>query len=154
MYILEDLFSSVLSQFKKYHPSGNLEFIYLDIFPSLKLRILMEKIFSISLKLNFTPNTSGCYGLNNCFKDSVKWWLWLTCGPQNMYLSLNFDVIGKCLTSLQCGLPMTFLSSDSPCTQFYSLKKCETNYCCRCYCCCVVRQSKRWFVLLWGIWKQ
>jgi len=23
----------------------------------------MEKILSISLRLNFTPNTSGCYGL-------------------------------------------------------------------------------------------
>jgi len=42
-FILEDLFSSVLSQFKKYHPSGNLKFNYLGIFQSLKLRILMEK---------------------------------------------------------------------------------------------------------------
>ena len=25
----------------------------------------MEKILSISLKLNFTPNTSGCYELTN-----------------------------------------------------------------------------------------
>jgi len=32
----EDLFSSVLSQFKKYHPSGNLKFNYLGIFQSLK----------------------------------------------------------------------------------------------------------------------
>jgi len=43
--ILEDLFSSVLSQFKKYHPSGNLKFNYLGISQSLNLRILMEKIF-------------------------------------------------------------------------------------------------------------
>jgi len=42
--ILEDLFSSVLSQFKKYHPSGNLKCNYLGNFQSLKLRILMEKI--------------------------------------------------------------------------------------------------------------
>jgi len=41
--ILEDLFSSVLSQFKKYPPSGNLKFNHLGIFQSLKLRILMEK---------------------------------------------------------------------------------------------------------------
>jgi len=41
--ILEDLLSSVLSQFKKYHPSGNLKFNYLDIFRSLKLHSLMEK---------------------------------------------------------------------------------------------------------------
>jgi len=41
--ILDDLFSSVLSQFQKYHPSGNLIFNYLGILQSLKLRILMEK---------------------------------------------------------------------------------------------------------------
>jgi len=55
--ILEDLFCSVLSLLKKYHPSGNLNFNYLGISQSLKLRILMGKILSISLQLNFTPNT-------------------------------------------------------------------------------------------------
>jgi len=60
---LEDLLSSVLSQFKKYHPSGNLKFNNFGIFQSLKFCIVMEKIFSISLKLNFTSNTLGCYGL-------------------------------------------------------------------------------------------
>jgi len=50
---------------KKYHPSGNLKFDYLGIFQSIKLRILMEKIISIFLKLNFTPNTLGCYGSNS-----------------------------------------------------------------------------------------
>jgi len=49
---------------KKYHPSGNLKFNYSGIFQSLKLHISMEKIFSISPKLNFTPNTLGCYGLS------------------------------------------------------------------------------------------
>jgi len=63
--ILEDLFSSVLSQFKKYHPSENLNFNYLGIFQSLKSRIFMKKILLISLKLNFTPNTLGCYGLSS-----------------------------------------------------------------------------------------
>jgi len=53
---------STMSQFKKYHPSGNLKFNNLGFFQSLKLRILMEKILSISLKLNSTPNTFGCYG--------------------------------------------------------------------------------------------
>jgi len=48
---------------EKYHPFGNLNFYYLGISRSLRLRILMEKILSISLKLNFTPNTLGCYGL-------------------------------------------------------------------------------------------
>jgi len=32
--ILEHFFSSVLSQFRKYHPSGNLKFNYLGIFRS------------------------------------------------------------------------------------------------------------------------
>jgi len=41
--VLEDLFRSVLSQFKKYHPSGNLKFNNLGIFKSLKLRILTGK---------------------------------------------------------------------------------------------------------------
>jgi len=60
--ILEDIFSSVLSHFKKYHPSGNLKFNYLGIFQSVKLHILKEKILLISLKQNFTRNTLGCYG--------------------------------------------------------------------------------------------
>jgi len=50
---------------KKYHPSGNLKFNYLVIFQSLKLRILMGKILLIFPELNFTPNNSRCYGLNN-----------------------------------------------------------------------------------------
>jgi len=61
--ILEDLISSVLSQFKKYYPSGNLKLNYLGTFQSLKLPFLMEKILLISLNLNFTPNTLGCNGL-------------------------------------------------------------------------------------------
>jgi len=63
MYILEDIFSSVLSQFKNYRRPGNLKFNYLGVFQSLKLRISMGKILLISLKLNFTPNTLDCYGL-------------------------------------------------------------------------------------------
>jgi len=41
--ILEDLFSSVLSQFKKYHHLRTRKFNYLGIFQSLKLRISLEK---------------------------------------------------------------------------------------------------------------
>jgi len=80
-FILEDLFSSVLSQFKKDHPSGNLKFKYLGISQSLKLRIFMEKILPISLKLNCTPHTLGCYGLRKrffCRKNwyaTLKWWV-------------------------------------------------------------------------------
>jgi len=59
---IEDLFSSVLSQFKKYHPSRNLKLNSLGIPHGLKLRNLMGKILRISLKLNFTPNAFGCYG--------------------------------------------------------------------------------------------
>jgi len=61
--ILEDLFSSVLSKFKNYHLSGNLIINNLDISQSLKLRNFIRKIFPISLKLNFTPNALGAYGL-------------------------------------------------------------------------------------------
>jgi len=39
----DDLFSSVLLQFKKYRPSGNLKFNNLGIFQSLKFRVLVEK---------------------------------------------------------------------------------------------------------------
>jgi len=53
------------------HRSGNLKFNYLGIFESLKLRILMETILPISLKLNFTPNTSGCYGLSACIESAT-----------------------------------------------------------------------------------
>jgi len=52
----QDLFSSELSQFKKYHPSGNLKFYHLAISQSLKFRILMGTILPISLE-PFTPNT-------------------------------------------------------------------------------------------------
>jgi len=48
---------------QKYHPPGNPKLNYLGDFQSLKLRISMEKIVSISLKLNFSPNTLGYYGL-------------------------------------------------------------------------------------------
>jgi len=47
--ILDDLFSSVLSQFDKYHPSRNLKFIDSGIFQSLKFYVFMGKILPISL---------------------------------------------------------------------------------------------------------
>jgi len=62
-FILEDHFSAVLLHLKKYRTSGNVTFNYLGIFQSLRLRISMGKILKISLKLNFTPNTLGCYVL-------------------------------------------------------------------------------------------
>ena len=44
----------------------------------------MEKILSISLKLNFTPNTSGCYGLREI---------------RRFFFPLNYAILsfGKCL---------------------------------------------------------
>ena len=56
---LEDRFSSVLSQNKKYRPYRNLKFNNSGILQSLKLRNFMGKILRISLKLNFTF-TLGC----------------------------------------------------------------------------------------------
>jgi len=50
-----------LTQFTKHHHSENLKFNYVGIFQNLKLRIFTIKILLISLKLNFTPNTLGCY---------------------------------------------------------------------------------------------
>jgi len=47
--ILEHLSSTGLSQFKKYHPSGNLRFNNLGNFQSLKLRILKSFQFLLSL---------------------------------------------------------------------------------------------------------
>jgi len=70
-FILENLFSSVLPHFKKYHPSENVKFNYLGIFQSLKLRILAEKILPIPLNLNLTPNTLGFYGLVKFCYDCV-----------------------------------------------------------------------------------
>jgi len=48
-YILEDLFSSALPRFKKYHPSGNLKFNNLGVFQILKLHILVGEILPFSL---------------------------------------------------------------------------------------------------------
>jgi len=67
--ILDDIFSIVTFE-KKYHPSRNLKFHYIGIFQSLKLRVKIEKIHSISPKLNFTPKTLGCYQLKTLFFSS------------------------------------------------------------------------------------
>jgi len=49
-----------------------MKFNYLGILQSLKLRILVEKILSISFKLNFTPNTLGYYGLKDDFVGRLR----------------------------------------------------------------------------------
>ena len=48
-----------------------MKFNILGIFQSLKVRILKEKILPIPLKLNFTPNTLGSYGLNLSTKEKI-----------------------------------------------------------------------------------
>jgi len=48
---------------KKISPLWNLKFNNLGISQSFKLRFLLKKkILPLSLNLNFTPNTLGCYG--------------------------------------------------------------------------------------------
>jgi len=64
-------FSSVLSQLKKYHPSGNLKFNNLGLFQSLKFSIFLGKILPTSLNLNITPNTLGCFGFIQCLDVST-----------------------------------------------------------------------------------
>jgi len=67
---------------QKISPPRNLNFNYSGIFQSLKLRILMEKILSISLMLNLTPNTLGCYGLLMHSKTHISLvgkWLTIVC---------------------------------------------------------------------------
>jgi len=51
------------SHTEKYHPTGNTTFDNLDIFQSLKLRILMEKNPSNFSSSKFHSRTSSCYGL-------------------------------------------------------------------------------------------
>jgi len=67
----KNIFSSAVSQLKKYRPPGNLKLHYLRIFQSLKFRISMEKDPPICLKLISSPNTLGFYGLtpNSCFQN-------------------------------------------------------------------------------------
>jgi len=48
-----------MSPFQKYHPPGNLKFNYSGIFQILKLRILKEKILSLSLKQKFHSKYFG-----------------------------------------------------------------------------------------------
>jgi len=63
-FFSEDVFNPVLSEFKKYHPSGNLKFDYLGISQKLKIAYFHKKILLTSLKQNFTPNTLGSFGLS------------------------------------------------------------------------------------------
>jgi len=60
----------------------------LGIFQSLKLRISIEKILLIYLKLHFTPNTLGCYGLS--YKIKIK-------QVDTVFLDLQkLDLVCKC----------------------------------------------------------
>jgi len=82
------------SQFKVYHSIGNLKFNNLGIFQSLKLHILVEKVLPISLMLNFTPSTQGCYGLT-WFISPEPCIGWSDCQSQssglNLFISYGTD---------------------------------------------------------------
>jgi len=62
---LKDLFSSLLSKFKKYHPSGNLKFNNLGIFHSLNFNGKNPSNFS-SAKFHSKYYWLFCYGLIGC----------------------------------------------------------------------------------------
>jgi len=62
---------------------------YLDIFQSLKLHILLEKILSISLKLNVSPNTLGGYGLNGHIFSGFSVYI-LVLGSPLLLIETNF----------------------------------------------------------------
>jgi len=59
----------------------------------VKLRILIEEILLISLKLNSTPNTLGCYGLMQiCISLIINFvigWNYRKCGPISKYPALS-----------------------------------------------------------------
>jgi len=67
---LEDLFSSVLSKFKKISPLWKPKINNFGIFQTLKLSNSIGKICQMSLKLNFSRNTLGCYWLRNLIKGA------------------------------------------------------------------------------------
>ena len=62
---IEDLFGSVILQFQKSHPSGNLKFNDLDILQSLKLRKLVGKSFQFLLR--YISLYVGLLGVKNVF---------------------------------------------------------------------------------------
>jgi len=108
------------SQFKKYHPSGNLKFYNLGILKSLKLRILVKKnILPISLKLNFTPNSLVCKGLSRIFFfDCIDCRRWVS------GIRLVDDSLIGGMTSQNCvGLVLSsiFFSLGFRQTRFHSL---------------------------------
>jgi len=70
--ILEDLFSSVLSQFKKHHPSRNLKFNNLGIFQSLKLRNFVERNPSNFSSAEFHSKYYGLFWINASMHELHK----------------------------------------------------------------------------------
>jgi len=61
-YVIGPFFGQYCHQFKKYNSSRNMKLSNLGISRSVKYYNLIGKIVLIPLKLNFTRNTSGCYG--------------------------------------------------------------------------------------------
>jgi len=80
-FILKDLSSSVLSQFKKYHLSRNLKYNNIVIFQTLELRILL-----ISEHLRFSKNSV------NLSQSEKNQWCYVDWNP------VNFHWISETLT--------------------------------------------------------
>jgi len=64
--LLEDLFSPVLSQFKQYHPTGNLKLSNLGIFQGLRFRISMKKNVSNFSSAKFHSKKFGLLWVKTC----------------------------------------------------------------------------------------
>jgi len=97
-HILEDLFSSTLSQLKKYHRSRNLNFNNLGIFQSLKLRTSgkkQQKILQFPLSNKFNSKYFGLLWINlsPSSKKNKKKFLGILVGLiPNMTLSISSTV--------------------------------------------------------------
>jgi len=99
--ILEDLFSSVLPQFKKISPLWKPDIPLFRHFSKLKISYLIWKIHSISFKLNFTPNTLGRYGLRKMFKNFAE----ATSSPLTLILSWWVIICGFVPVAVHNAIP-------------------------------------------------
>ena len=87
----------MLFQFKEYQPYENLKFNNLGIFLKSKIafsEIVMKIILPISLKLNSTPNTLGCYGLRKSTPRRNR------VGPSNFFVFIFMTKIKPIQSSL------------------------------------------------------
>jgi len=71
--VLEDLFSSVLSQFKKYHSSENLKLNNVGIFPKLKIAYFNGKISFNSSLAKFHSIYFGMLWVKYHYTKFISW---------------------------------------------------------------------------------